>query len=281
MKKIFLLIQFAALTAGVNAFAIAGGPFDNGDYSILNERNGFYQETFTFQNGNGYALWTPDSLIGTSTQGATVTPNVGTGSLFTPATTTALSSHNANRSVFYYKGVTYFGSALGSIDMEARSVQGFYNASSEFQSVSTTTQATSSSFFFGQANTTTNNSSNVVSSGRSYVINASFTGEITETSPQLRYSGVGELTVISPNGNEAIAGLAYGGFSGLISSINQSVAQSGTGGIFNNTNYTSAQAAIASALTNLTPYLTGTGPTNSYSGSEKRTLNVTGYRRFF
>jgi hypothetical protein len=40
MKKIFSLIQLAVLSAGSSAFALVGGPFDNGDYSILLERAG-------------------------------------------------------------------------------------------------------------------------------------------------------------------------------------------------------------------------------------------------
>lgn len=282
MKKVFLLVQFAALMSAMPAFALVGGPFDNGDYSILNERTGFYQAAFTYKNGNGYALWTPDNLLGTSTQGTQVTINVGTGSLFTPASNLALTSHNANRSVFYYKGITYFGSAMGEIDESARSLQGYCNASSEFQATSTTTSTNNSVFLFGQSNTSTANSSNVVSSGRSYVLNANYTGRITATSPELRFTGDGELTIISPNGRETIAGLAYSGFSGLISAINQSVSQSRSGffGVTANT-YTGAQQAIANALLGLSPYLDGTGPTNSYDQSEKQKMQLTGYRRYF
>ena len=48
-----------------NAWAIAGGPFDNGDVGgVLTERGGFYQCQFSFRNGNGYGIFTPDSFLG-------------------------------------------------------------------------------------------------------------------------------------------------------------------------------------------------------------------------
>jgi hypothetical protein len=243
MKKIFLTIQFAALMAGLPAFALVGGPFDNGDYSILNERNGYYQSSFTFKNGNGYAIWTADNLQGTVVQGGSLTPNVSTGSLITPA---PQGSHNANRSVFYYKGVTYFGSAMGQVDMEARSISGYCNANSEYETANA--QAASGGQFALLATTVTNTST-VVASGRSYIANANWTGKITSTTPQVRFTGDGELVIIAPSGTETIAGLAYNAFQGLLDSIVASVAASGQS-IFGVTPglYADAQAAISGAL---------------------------------
>ena len=242
MKKIFLTIQFAALMAGLPAFALVGGPFDNGDYSILNERNGYYQSSFTFKNGNGYAIWTADNLQGTVTQGATLTPNISSGSLLTPA---PQGSHNANRSVFYYKGVTYFGSAMGQVDMEGRTIAGYCNANSEYE----TANAQASTGQFAILATTVTNTSTVVASGRSYIANANWTGKITSTSPQVRFTGDGELVIIAPSGQETIAGLAYNAFQGLLDSIVASVAASGNS-IFGVTPglYADAQAAISGAL---------------------------------
>jgi hypothetical protein len=75
----------------------------------------------------------------------------------------------------------------------------------------------------------------------------------------------------------------------LISAINQAVSQ------LNSTNadiigfgdgdpydpYGSAQTAIDNALTNLAPYLNGTGPQSSFEESEVYKIRTTGYRRFF
>jgi hypothetical protein len=242
MKKIFLTIQFAALMAGLPAFALVGGPFDNGEYSILNERNGFYQSTFSFKNGSGYAIWTADNLQGVVNTGTAV-DNFGTGSL---VTSDGGSTNNANRSVLYYKGVTYIGSALGSVDVSARTIQGFSNAFSDFGVAVTTTQ--SALGLFSAATSSAASSTTVVSSGRNYTANLNWTGKITETTPQLRFSGDGELSIIAPNGAEAIASLAYSGYSNLIAAISASVSQSGAQTGFTGANYTAASASIASIL---------------------------------
>jgi hypothetical protein len=109
MKKIFLFIQLVALSSALPAFALVGGPFDNGSYSILDERNGFYEAAYSFTNGSGYSQWTADNLQGAFASQGSVTANIGTGSLVTSSGST----NNGNRTVLYYKGVTYFGSAMG------------------------------------------------------------------------------------------------------------------------------------------------------------------------
>jgi len=295
MKKIFSLIQLAVLSAGSSAFALVGGPFDNGDYSILLERAGYYQASYSFKNGSGYSLWSPDNLQGSITQGQTVTPNIGSGALATPNG----QANNANRTVIYYKGVTYFGGAFGEVDVQKRRISGYANASSEFTANVTQNQQ-QNNLFFGQSNVSQTNSTSVVASGRSYVANVNWKGKVTATQPQLRFNGTGELAIISPTGQSAIAGLAYDGYSQLISSIAQSVAQGQ--GVDNDTfisidgdlnptvgaaivnslsPYTAASAAIQNSLTALTPYLTGTGPQSSFEESEAVKIKVSGYRRFF
>lgn len=282
MKKIFWMIQVAALSASMQAFALVGGPFDNGDYSILLDRNGYYQASFTYQNGNGYAIWTSDNLMGTSSTGNTTSINYGTGSLITAGTGAALSDHNANRSVLYYKGVTYVGSAYGAADFDGDTIQGNVNAYSEF-TISTTATNTQQNLLT-QSSVSTATLDQVVTNGRSYVANIGWTAEITDSTPILTFSGTGELSIIAPNGRETLAGLAYGGYSGLIDSINQSVSNLFSGGDVSLTNidiYGSAQDAIDSALAGLEPYLTGTGPSNSYAESEVQPVDVEGYRRYF
>ncbi len=282
MKKIFLLIQSAALLAGVQAHALVGGPFDNGEYSILNERSGFYQTNFSFRNGSGYAIWTADNLIGVATQGTQTVLNTGTGSLLTPSTGGALSEHNGNRSILYYKGVTYAGSAYGSADVGGRKIEGYVNASSESDSSATATTQQQSGFF-GQTSTSTTSTSTVVATGRSYVVNLGWFGDITATAPTLRFEGEGELTIIAPNGRETLAGLAFEGYSGLIQAINSSIAGIQNLTLIGTTTgfYQQGSDAIRLALTDLTPYLTGTGPSNSYAESEHVQVKVSGLRRYF
>jgi len=293
MKKIFSLIQLAVLSAGSSAFALVGGPFDNGDYSVLLERAGYYQASYSFRNGSGYSLWSPDNVQGAVTQGQTITPNVGAGAL------TTASTGNANRTVLYYKGVTYFGGAFGEVDVQSRRISGYANASSEFTATVNTNQQ-QNNLFFGQTNVSQTNSTNVVANGRSFVANLNWKGKITATQPQLRFNGTGEMAIISPTGQSAIAGLAFDGYSQLISAIGQSVAQ-GQGddndvfydfgeitdpsvavAILDSLSpYTAASRAIQNSLTALNPYLTGTGPESSYRESEVVRIKATGYRRFF
>ena len=257
------------------------------------ERGGYYQSSYTFKNGSGYALWSPDNLQGAVLTGQNITPNVGSGSLATPGG----QANNANRTVLYYKGVTFFGAAFGEIDMASKRISGYGNASSEF-TATVNTQQTQNNLFFGQTNVSQTNSSNVVTSGRSYVANVNWQAKITASHPQVRFRGEGEISFISPTGQSAIAGLAYDGYSQLISSIATSVSQSGNGSFsvtypFNATvaeiqaitdglsPYTQASRAIQTSLNTLTPYLTGTGPSSSFAESEVAEIKVRGYRRFF
>ena len=242
MKKIFSLIPLALLSSSMSANAFIGGPFDNGDYGVLMERGGYYQSSYSFKNGSGYALWSPDNLQGAVVNGQTVTNNIGSGSLFTPST------GNANRTVLYYKGVTYFGGAFGEIDMASKRISGYGNASSEF-SATVNTQQTQNNLFFGQTNVSQTNSSNVVTSGRSYVANVNWGGKVTASHPQLRFTGKGEISIISPNGQAAVASLAYDAYSQLLSAISQSVQASGSS-IFGVSPglYADAQVAISNAL---------------------------------
>lgn len=257
MKKISLLIQIAALTAGLPAFAISGGPFDNGSYSILLERNGVYEAAYSFKNGSGYSQWTADNSQGDVNTGGTVQVNLGAGSLLTSSG----SSNNANRTVLYYKGVTYFGSAFGEVDTQKRTIQGFGNANSDYATTATTSQQNNG--FFATTTSSSFSTSTVVSSGRNYTANLNWKGKITSTFPQLRFSGKGELSVIAPNGAEAVASLAYTGYQQLIDAIAQSVSQSG--GAFSTTDYTGAASAIADVLSGSpgTPASTTTATTST------------------
>lgn len=244
MKKIFLLIQLAALTSAMPAFALVGGPFDNGTYSVLDERTGYYESAYSFSNGSGYSVWTADNLQGSlTTAGGTVTPNYSQGSLLTSSGT---ATHSANRTVLYYKGVTYFGAAFGQVDAEARTIQGFGNATSDFSTAQAT--QTQNANFFTATSSSAFSTNTVVSSGRNYTANVNWQGKITSTSPQFRFTGSGEISIIAPNGAEAIAALAYDGYQRLIQAIATSVSQSGAQLGFTGANYTAAANSIAQIL---------------------------------
>lgn len=166
-----LSILAVSLLVGTKASAFVGGPFDNGDYSILLERGGVYQATFSFSNGSGMALFNENNSF-----------EVATGT-----TVTGMFSIN-NRSVFYYKGVTYFGTATGIVDVDARRVTGFTNGSSDY---TTTTPVNA----VPQAGTASARPVNIGYNGNvGFVANSTFTAKITSTAPILRFRGNGTVS---------------------------------------------------------------------------------------
>lgn len=203
LKKVTFYFGLA-LAMKVNAFAWVGGPFSNGGFDTLIEQNGVYQATFSFKNGSGYAYFTPDNDI---------TPSVGTGTA--AASTTTLSSEN--RSILYYKGITFVGMATGTSDIDKRKISGYTNGYSEYTASTTSTDDDG----------TVSSSGTIVSNtgGFSYTANVNFTAKITNTHPQIRFRGKGELAVISPNGDaaasEIIAALLEENFTALNEQISE------------------------------------------------------------
>jgi hypothetical protein len=260
-----------------NVWAIGGGPFDNGETGgVLMERGGFYQCQFSFRNGNGYGLFTPDSFLG----GNLPSPNqslsgssqqigiFNRGSLYTPNSANAL-GHNANRSVFYYKGVTYVGGCFGYVDMHSREVQGTCNASSN----ETITQQTLSQNNGGliNASQTAQTSQPLVINAKGNILNIGWTGKVIDQRPNLRFRGKGEMTVVETGRD--VKQLASTAYSGLLDAIVSSVSNSTA-----TPNYTAAQQAIDDALNSLQTILSGP---DTLVEPDVYPVRVTGNRRFF
>lgn len=299
MKKFFLTVASLALLGSEKASAISGGPFDNGDAgSILLERGSFYQCQFSFQNGNGYGVFTPDSqvsgnggFVGGGAIGGGGAGGGGQGGLFTRGNlfsdnTSGGLQRNANRSVFYYKGVTYFGACFGMPDLEARKIVGSCNASSDVSGGNISNQATATGGAAGGSgvvNSSLNgNAAAIVSNNTGFVLNAGWEAKIFQTKPTLRFRGKGEIAVISPTGQSAITNLAYSGFSRLIDAIVQSVGNSGGQILFDASTYTEASAAIIDALGELrTQVQDGGGTDATYSDADVAPMRVSGVRRYF
>lgn len=184
MKRFSILIAALSLGLATHASAWTGGPFDNGDYSILIERGGVYQATFSFRNGSGMALFNENNS-------------------FEPASATSVTGMFSvnNRSVFYYKGVTYFGVATGIVDVDARRVTGFTNGNSDYAATTPADPGVPS----GSARPT-----NIgYNSNLSYTANSTFTAKITSTRPVLRFRGSGTVSFMGvPDGE--VVDLAYG-----------------------------------------------------------------------
>ncbi len=153
-----LLVAFAATP---KAQAFVGGPFDNDDYSILLDRDGVYQATFSFSNGSGMAMFSQDNS-------------------FEPASATSVAGQFAlhNRSVFYYKGVTYFGTCTGIIDHGAKKIIGFTNGNSDYSAGAATPAGRPA----------------IGANGLNFTANSEFKANITTTAPILRFKGKGTVT---------------------------------------------------------------------------------------
>ncbi len=185
MKRISLLL--ASLTLGVasTASALVGGPFDNGDYSALLDNSGVYQAAFRFENGSGFAQF------GTNVDIATFVDINSTGGTGLRGSTFSY----LNRSIIYYKGVTYLGTAFGTVDHASKRIEGVTNGNSD---VRTNSQSGGNNQNNSQslAAATTSLLNN---GGVGFPCNTRWRAKITATKPIVRFSGTGELTVINPS----------------------------------------------------------------------------------
>jgi hypothetical protein len=267
MKRFILplILGLSALVGNANAWV--GGPFDNGFHGAGLEKGAIYQATFTFSNGSGYCYFDPL---------AAVVPESGTA-----PTNYVPRGASVNRSVIYYKGVTYIGAAFGSVDGEARHVEAELNGSSDV-TFSATTQNTNNNFFtFSQTQTSV--SSAVVSSNRSFTVNGNFSAKVYQTAPSFRFRGKGELVFLSPTTPDSITGLAYNAYSNFINAIinfYSSITTISLTGSAIQQFFQGGQDAIDNSLTGLKPYLTLGSVDNSYNNAKKVSMRVNGTRRY-
>ena len=276
MKRIFAsaAILLTALNSPVSA--MSGGPFDNGLQSASLDRGAIYQAILTFGNGSGFCYFSPTANIaanGFTAGGSTV---LG-GQAFTDTRGSITS-----RVVVYYKGLTYVGGAMGTTDVEARTVQCSMNANTNAnQSQSSTgTSQSSTGFSTGSGSTASTAgaiSQYILSNPNSFTMNGDFVARIYQTAPTLRFRGTGELSFIAPNQADAKAGLAFSGYSGLINAIVTSVGNANVGANFNANVFTLAELAIQNALAALPPLTT---IQEALQAAEIRHLSVYGTRRY-
>ncbi len=136
------------------------------------------------------AFTRPISRSATARAFAQFGSNVGANTFLIPTTTAPLPPTSTgtylNRSVIYYKGVTYFGSCTGTSDLVNRIITGITNGSSDVTSVTTTT--TTGAVSLG---------TDMVSNGQlNFTCNTSWTAKVTSTKPVLKFKGKGQLTVL-------------------------------------------------------------------------------------
>lgn len=267
MKRILLSLSLGLTFLSTPASAWVGGPFDNGFHSASQEQGAVYHGSISMNNGSGYFYMSPSQEL--------TTEQCKTAWDFTASL--------KNRSVVYYKGITYIGSCFGNVDGDAKRVEGFMNGSSE--SGLTVTTAHQSTGFFSTSTLQTSVSNTIVQSNRNFVFNGNFVANVYQTAPSSRFRGNGEMVFLSQTSRSALANLTFNSYQGLINAIisfvgSVSSVTTGAGGF---TLFTDAQDAIGNALNTLeaSPYLGLSGVDNTYQDSEQRKIRVTGTRRYF
>ncbi|MFZ4767002.1 MAG: hypothetical protein ACOYMN_18775 [Roseimicrobium sp.] len=255
-RLLSLVILAASAFAGTNAMALVGGPFDNGDHSILFERGGVYQAAFSFRNGSGVAVFAQDNSFEVAAGAGTVT---GMFSL-------------RNRSMFYYKGVTYAGVAWGIVDVEARLVTGFTNGNSDYIASGTTAGSATP-----QQGISAARDQDIVHNGDlGATANSQFTAKITTTSPILRFRGKGSVTFMGypelEYSRQLITELA------IQSPTLPENDPSGSMSINDVAIYTSAIQGLANATLSLSAQVNN--PSNYENFQETLSMRVYGSRRF-
>jgi len=194
-RKNYLLLALV-MSFSASAFALSGGPFDNGDYSQLMDDQGIYQWTAYMNNGLGEGQFASNNNLGASiTGGSTTGSQVGNSEIGTAL----------NRCIYYYKGVTYFGSSFGIVDMSRKKISCVTNGSTQ---VTISTQASASATGTTASSAITASSTVVSNGGINFVANSEWSAEIGATQPVLQFHGEGELTILQPSASALIAQLA-------------------------------------------------------------------------
>lgn len=191
MKRISLILASLALLFSTKASALSGGPFDNGDYNSLLDNSGVYQMACRYTNGSGFAQFGNNVDVATFVDTGAAAGGGGTA--------TRSSTYSVwNRSLFYYKGVTYLGTCYGIVDHELKEVSGVTNGNSDVGT--NTLTAAGGAGATGAGTNVTASSTVLLNNGNNGLsCNSEFRCKITATYPILRFSGEGELSVLNPS----------------------------------------------------------------------------------
>jgi hypothetical protein len=268
MIRKFAISFLSVLALPLSSYALSGGPFDNGDYGGLLDDQGIYQYAMRFKNGSGFAQF------GNNVSLAPATSTTGGSS----ASGNLKISTNLDRSLVYYKGVTYYGNCSGMADIARRKIDSITNGFSD----ATVSSSSSSS---GTTGTTAVSATSVlVKNGLNQPCNTQFTGVIYSVKPVLKFRGEGELTVIiapqASSGATNINDTLYNAITAIINSI-PTVAAS------NNSTVSATVTALQNFITAIPSMLTAvntSGLTQPGSSSiTYDTVHMTAYgsRRFF
>jgi len=195
LKKIQLLFAFA-LALPAASYGLVGGPWDNGDYNQILDESGIYQATLRFSNGQGMCQF--GSNVDVTNYIDLSLSAGGTAGGSSSSSSRASTYSYLNRSIIYYKGVTYLGTCYGTSDMVNNVIDGFTNGSSD---VSTTIQNNAGGGANQATQGTISSVTTLVTNGaRNFTCNTAWSAKIKSKKPVLKFQGKGQLTVLNPDG---------------------------------------------------------------------------------
>jgi len=259
LKKLALYFGLA-VSLNMNAFALVGGPWDGGDYSLILDDVGIYQASFRFKNGSGFAQWGNNVDLGPSTSSSASAGG-------TSASTSSSVGSVLNRSLIYHKGIQYFGNATGIADFEGKRISGMTNGQSEVTLSNQTSTSSSGSFFlFGTSNQISASTTAVNNGGRGFVANTNWSAKITKTSPIMRFKGTGQITFLGPDATPVISEIAQD----ILDGVNSNLAPQQ---VPIPTTYIESSTAVATAVT------TSVGPPPSTTTTTTTTTTNNTYAR--
>jgi hypothetical protein len=138
MKKIFALFCAVVLMPSFSAHAWIGGPFGNNSFFGNDGDDGVYEAAATGKNATGlYRIVVGNGFAGVNPTGLTTSvPGTTTGVTGTPVVTGGVSSGNvvigaygtSFNNVWYYEGIFYAGSTLGTASSVRGTVSAFADA---------------------------------------------------------------------------------------------------------------------------------------------------------
>ena len=250
-RKNYLLLALV-MSFSASAFALSGGPFDNGDYNQLLDESGIYQWTAYMSNGLGEGQFASNLNLGaTISAGSTTGSQVGNTDIGT----------YLDRSMFYYRGVTFFGNCYGQVDLGRKKITCITNGNTNVNLTSTA----SASATGNTATAAITASSNVVNNGgATFTANSEWTAKVGPTQPILEFSGEGELTILQPDAQ------------GLIVSLAQQIITQNT-----STTLTQLIAAATATLPNGQLVLSPSTLDTVSDNAEAVHITVSGSRKFF
>lgn len=198
MKKALAIFTAVVLMPASQTMAWTGGPFSNNS-ALPSGDDGVYEAIATTSNGLGiYRFAVRNSGVSSETAGGGTNPNGSTtvsSNVQFSAGLLAASSSN----VWYYKGITYYGPAFGTVNSDAGIVVCVGNAESN---------QPSAGGLQGQAGAAPVPAQTGVGGVNGVVIkgpqggnigyaNSSFTAKIKDkTSPTVRFNGTGEVSFV-------------------------------------------------------------------------------------